>query len=179
MPASHGRRICDRYFHGGRESFDVQPRLLLAQCPVTLTHTSRQAVPRLPWTTAQEYDVNRQDHPLVSLAILKARPGSGTENGLAGLDREPGNRNILSPGWAYEETSKATKLEVGELDIGKIQDVPGILKLYIKWGYEERPSGYQSNQSLTMLMNICDIAPGLTVKAVSNDVALLFSSDTQ
>jgi hypothetical protein len=104
---------------------------------VTLTHTSRQAVPRLPWTTAQEYDVNRQDHPLVSLAILKARPGSGTENGLAGLDREPGNRNILSPGWAYEETSKATKLEVGELDIGKIQDVPGILKLYIKWGYEE------------------------------------------
>ncbi|MFP6800053.1 MAG: hypothetical protein VCA39_13195 [Pseudomonas sp.] len=106
--------------------------------------------------------MNRQDHPLVSLAILKARPGSGTENGLAGLDREPGNRNILSPGWAYEETSKATKLEVGELDIGKIQDVPGILKLYIKWGYEERPSGYQSNQSLTMLMNICDIAPGLT-----------------
>ncbi|MFP6862650.1 hypothetical protein [Pseudomonas sp.] len=81
--------------------------------------------------------MNRQDHPLVSLAILKARPGSGTENGLAGLDREPGNRNILSPGWAYEETSKATKLEVGELDIGKIQDVPGILKLYIKWGYEE------------------------------------------
>ncbi|UVL58837.1 hypothetical protein [Pseudomonas sp. B21-035] len=44
---------------------------------------------------------------------------------------------ILSPGWPYEETSPATKLEVGELDVGKIQEVPGILKLYIKRGYEE------------------------------------------
>ncbi|WP_409498014.1 hypothetical protein [Pseudomonas fragi] len=43
---------------------------------------------------------------------------------------------ILSPGWPDEELRKATKLEVGELDVSKIQDVPDILKRYIERIYE-------------------------------------------
>ncbi|WP_313294737.1 hypothetical protein [Pseudomonas sp.] len=44
---------------------------------------------------------------------------------------------ILSPGWGIEETNKATKLEVGDLDVSKIQDIPQILKDYIGLGYKE------------------------------------------
>ncbi|MEE4752721.1 hypothetical protein V2K79_11715 [Pseudomonas alliivorans] len=44
---------------------------------------------------------------------------------------------ILSPGWAHKETSKATKLEVGEMQVDKIKDIPDVLKLYIKRGHEE------------------------------------------
>jgi len=44
---------------------------------------------------------------------------------------------ILSEGWGREEYSKATRLDVGEIDIGKILDVPDILKEYIKMQYED------------------------------------------
>ncbi|MEZ0199549.1 antibiotic biosynthesis monooxygenase, partial [Pseudomonas qingdaonensis] len=38
-------------------------------------HTLKPALPCLLFATDQELDVNRQDYPLVSLAILKAKPG--------------------------------------------------------------------------------------------------------
>lgn len=44
---------------------------------------------------------------------------------------------ILSPGWPCEEVSKATKFEVGDLDVSKIQDVPDILKNYIAKIYKD------------------------------------------
>lgn len=43
---------------------------------------------------------------------------------------------ILSEGWGRDEYSKATRLDVGEVDISRILNVPNILKEYIKMQYE-------------------------------------------
>ncbi|MBI6883649.1 antibiotic biosynthesis monooxygenase [Pseudomonas putida] len=64
-------------------------------------HTLKQAVPRLLFATDQELDMNRQDYPLVSLAILKAKPGQAPKLKAALLAlieptrAEPGNRDYM------------------------------------------------------------------------------------
>jgi quinol monooxygenase YgiN len=77
------------------------PRTFPALRPVKRMHTLKQALPCLLFATDQELDVNRQDYPLVSLAILTAKPGQAPTLKAALLAlieptrAEPGNRDYM------------------------------------------------------------------------------------